>query len=323
MVGTTRSGTTKLRATLCIVALVSLGGRPAMAQQPAATPAPAADTAIAAAPAVTANLNINPKRLAFDRLGKSAAIYVFNQGGSAGAFDVKLIDRVMLPDGQIIPVSEAETRPELKDLVARLKSAMGMVVVTPRRVNLAGNVGQTLRIRAGASGDVAAGEYRTHLTVTAIPPADIGVTAEQAAAQREGQLSFRVNSVLGLSIPVIIRVGPIDVRAGLEKAKLSVEDILTTPGKPPVRTGVLTFDLVRVGANSLFGDLEIRGAKERGDKEPLGAVRGIGVYTEIDRRFVKIALRRVPAAGEQIEIVFRDDDTSPGKQLSKVTIPAP
>lgn len=322
MVGTKRSAKARFRAALCVAAFVGVQSGSAMAQQPA-VPAPAADAALTAAPAVTANLNINPKRIAFDRVGKSAAIYVFNQGGSSGAFDVKLIDRVMLPDGQIIPVSEAEAKPELKDLLARLKSARDMVVVTPRRVTLSGNTGQTLRIRAGSAGDVAAGEYRTHLTVTAIPPADIGVTAEQAASQREGQLSFRVNSVLGLSIPVIIRVGPIDVRAGVENARLSVEDVPTAPGKPPVKTSMLTFELVRVGANSLFGDLEVRGAKERGDKDPLGTVRGIGVYTEIDRRFVKIALRRVPAAGEQIEIVFRDDDTSPGKQLSKVTIPAP
>ena len=323
MVGTKRIGAISFRTALCMIALTGVQSAQSTAQesQPAA-PAGAA-TPVAATPAVAANLNINPKRMAFDRVGKSAAIYVFNQGGAAGAFDVKLIDRVMLPDGQIVPVSEAETKPELKDLVARLKSAREMVVVTPRRVSLPGNTGQTLRIRASASSDLGPGEYRTHLTVTAIPPADIGVTAEQAAAQREGQLSFRVNSVLGLSIPVIIRVGPIDVRAGVENAKLSVEDVATTPGRPAVKTSILTFELVRVGANSLFGDIEVRGAKERGDKEPLGAVRGIGVYPEIDRRFVKIALRRVPATGEQIEIIFRDDDTSPGKQLSKVTIPAP
>ena len=324
MAGTKRSVTSKLQAALCIAAIVGVQSGPGAAQQAAAaTPAGQAEATPAATPTVLANININPKRITFDRIGKSAAVYVFNQGGAVGGFDVKLIDRVMLPDGQIVPLSEAEAKPELKDLVARLKSAKDMVVVTPRRVSLSGNAGQTLRIRAGTSAEVAPGEYRTHLTVTAIPPADIGVTAEQAASQREGQLSFRINSVLGLSIPVILRVGPIDIRAGIENAKLSVETAPTTAGKPPVTTSVLAFELVRVGANSLFGDIEVRGAKERGDKEPLGVVRGVGVYPEIDRRFVKIALRRVPAAGEQVEIIFRDDDTSPGKQLSKVIIPAP
>ena len=327
MAGTKHCVTSRLRAAVCAAVIAGGQSVPGAAQQAApAAPAAAAGQAEAtpaAAPTVLANININPKRITFDRIGKSAAVYVFNQGGAIGGFDVKLIDRVMLPDGQIVPLSEAEAKPELKDLVARLKSAKDMVVVTPRRVSLSGNAGQTLRIRAGTSAEVAAGEYRTHLTVTAIPPADIGVTAEQAASQREGQLSFRINSVLGLSIPVILRVGPIDIRAGIENAKLSVETAPATAGKPPVQTGILAFELVRVGANSLFGDIEVRGAKERGDKEPLGVVRGVGVYPEIDRRFVKIALRRVPAAGEQIEIIFRDDDTSPGKQLSKVTIPAP
>lgn len=322
MVGTRLRVQTSIRTALCASALMTLPGSAVFAQA-AAPPAPAPAAAPAAGPSVTANLNINPKRIAFDRVGKSAAIYVFNQGSAAGAFDVQLIDRVMLPDGQIIPLVEAEAKPELKELVAKLKSAKDMVVTTPRRVTLAGNTGQTLRIRAGTTGDLPPGEYRTHLTVTAIPPPDIGVTAEQAASQREGQLSFRVNSVLGLSIPVIIRVGPIDVRSDIQNAKISFDNVPPAPGKPPVRTAVLSMDLVRTGANSLFGDIEVRGAKEKGDKEPMGAVRGLGVYTEIERRFVRIALRRVPAPGEQVEIVFRDDDTSPGKQLSKVTIPAP
>ena len=276
-----------------------------------------------ALPAVSANLNINPKRITFDRLGKAAAVYVFNQGGAGGAFEVQMIDRIMLPNGQIVPLAEATTKPEEKPVADKLKSAHEMVVTTPRRLNLSGNSGQTIRIRAGSAADVPPGEYRTHLTVTAIPPADIGLTAEQAASQKEGQLSFRVNSVLGISIPVIIRVGPVDVRAAIEGAKIAFELVSSDGKSAPVRTAVLTFDLVRQGPNSLFGDVEVRGAKEKGDKDPMGAVRGVGVYPEIDKRAIKLALNRIPVSGEQIEIAFRDDDTMPGKQLSRVILTAP
>ena len=75
--------------------------------------------------------------------------------------------------------------------------------------------------------------------------------------------------------------------------------------------------------NSLFGDLEIRGAKEGGSQPPLGIVRSIGVYPEIERRFVRIPLRRIPAAGERIEIQFRDDDIHPGAVLAKVSLNTP
>jgi len=56
---------------------------------------------------------------------------------------------------------------------------------------------------------------------------------------------------------------------------------------------------------------------------PIGAVRGIGVYPEIERRQVRIVLTRIPASGEQIDVQFRDDDTAPGAILSKASLAAP
>ena len=52
----------------------------------------------------------------------------------------------------------------------------------------------------------------------------------------------------------------------------------------------------------------------------LGVVRGVGVYTEIDRRFIRIPLARAPAPGEHLEVTFTDDDTSPGKLLAKIVL---
>jgi hypothetical protein len=274
--------------------------------------------AAVAAPGAAASVNLNPKRLIFDRPGKSAIISVASGAGSSGSYDVELVDRVMLPDGQIVPLGEAQDKPE----AARLKSAKAYMVATPRRIRFAAGGGQAIRVRATPSADLAPGEYRTHLTVTGIPPADTGLTAEQAAGRREGELSFRINSVLAISIPLILRVGPVDVRAAIEKPAISFETVSLDGRAPPERTAMLNFDLVRLGANSLYGDLEVRGSKKQGEA-PIGLIRGIGVYPEIDRRQVRIALTRIPAAGEQIEIQFRDDDTSPGKILSKTSLSVP
>jgi hypothetical protein len=305
--------------TRLLVSLVGLAGlalsslpREAAAQ---AAPAPAATPAQAAANNVAANLNISPKRLTFDRAGRSATVFIFNQGGAPGTFDVSLVDRVMLPDGQITPLADAMTKPELAALVARAKSAKDMITITPRRATLAPGKGQTIRIRVSATDPNAIGEFRSHLTVTTIPPANIGLTAEQAAANTPGQLQFVINSVFGLSIPVIVRTGATDVRAGIENAKLSYAELSPDGVAPPKRTPVVDFDLVRLGANSLFGNIEVRSARGRGD--PLGVARGVGVYTEIDRRTMHIPLSRAPTPGEQLEISFSDDDTTPGTVLAR------
>jgi hypothetical protein len=290
------------------------------AQAPPAAPAPAAPAAPPSSVALNNNLTINPKRLTFDRLGRSSAVYIFNQGALPATYDVKLIDRVMLPDGQIIPADEAAQKPELKPVLDAMKSAMEMVIATPRRASLGPNAGQTVRVRAGGAAELPPGEYRTHLTVTAVPPADTGITADQAAAAAPESLSFRVTSVVGLSIPVIVRVGPADFRAAIENMSVSSETITPDGGGPARAVGVLSMDLVRVGASSIFGDVEIRGARERGRGDPLGLVRGVGVYPEIPRRNMRILLQRIPAKGEELEIIFRDDDTAPGKILSRVTL---
>lgn len=284
-------------------------------EQPSATPA-LSDIA------VTANLNISPKRVVFNGLGRTSSVFIFNQGTGPGTFDVQLVDRVMLPNGQIVPLSSLAESPEYKGLADKLNSALSMMLVTPRRARLAPSRGQTIRIRAGGTGNVPPGEYRTHLTVTAVPPADAGVTAEEAASRRSGELRFRVNSVLGVSIPLIVRVGPADVRADIANARLGFENVAAEAGTPPRRVAMLTLDLVRLGSSSLFGNVEVRGAKERNSEVPLGFVRGVGVYPEIDRRSLQIQLTRIPAPGEELVILFRDDDVTPGKQLARTTLKA-
>jgi hypothetical protein len=281
---------------------------------------PAAPAEEAAPQNVAVNLNITPKRLILDKGNRSGTVYIFNQGNVPATFDISLVERVMLPSGEIKAVAEARSEPELQPIVDKLASAQSLLVATPRRVSLAPGKGQTIRIRATPPAD-ASGEYRTHLTVTTVPPRDAGVTADQAQAGAGGQLSFRITSVFGLSIPVIVRPGPADVRGAIENMRLAYADISPDGVSSPVRTPVVRFDVKRVGASSLFGNVEVQSPRGK-DRNALGLARGIGVYPEIDRRSIQIPLRRAPTAGEQLEIVFTDDDSTPGRVIARSTLTA-
>lgn len=305
-----RVGSRFLRLCLPLLLLLT-AGEPARSQQVETVPARSG-----------ASLNINPKRIVFDRPGRSATLYLHNQGESAGLFDITLVDRVMLPSGQILPLDEAGTR-EAGDQAAQFRSARPLLIATPRRVRLEPGTGQTIRIRAGGDAALPAGEYRTHLTVTAIPPADTGITAEQAAQGKPGTLSFRVTSVLGIAIPVIVRIGASDVRASIENVSLTMEDLSSDALRPSRKTPVVSLDLVRLGHSSLFGDIEIHDARDRRDKAPLGLIRSLGVYPEIERRHVRVVLARAPASGETIMIRFIDDDVTPGKHLAEAALTLP
>jgi P pilus assembly chaperone PapD len=290
---------------LAFAAAVALaGGAPAVAQTPA--------TAGAAA---SAFLNITPKRLTFDGKRRAGAVVLLNQGTEPVTVDIGLVDRVMLPDGQIFAVDDADRRDDGRTATAQLKSAKDLLQLSPRRATLQPGRPQTVRIRLASLPDAATGEHRSHLTVTTIPPPTAGLTAEQVASGQRGELSFQISTVFGISIPAIVRFSDADVRAQISNPHVEFDQVATA-GKAPKRTPVMVFDLERVGGSSLFGNIEVKSLSQRGAQ--LGLARGVGVYAEISKRVVRIPLTREPAAGERLEITFTDDDTSPGKLLAKL-----
>jgi hypothetical protein len=301
------------RAAAAIALLAAMPPGPLEAQQGSApNAAPAAQ-----GPALPANgnLNITPKRLTFNRGERSHTVYIYNQGTSPAVFDISMVDRVMLPSGEIESVADAEKDPKLAALVSNVESAKDMLIATPRRATLAPGKGQTIRIMITAPPASGAAEYRSHLTVTTVPPRDIGVTAEEAAAaQQSNRLSFSVTPLFGVSIPVIVRSGAPDVRGAISNVRLNYADLSPDGVAPPRRTPVLSFALQRTGANSLFGNVEVRSKSGKG---LIGLARGVGVYPEIGERMMQIPLRRVPAPGEQLDISFVDDDANPGHVIAR------
>jgi len=295
---------------LAMLLTASLSG--VLSAQNSPTPAPAANARV--------NLNITPKRLSFNRAARSASVYVFNQGNRPATVDVSLVERVMLPTGEIKTLADALATPDAKPFAERLRSARGLVVATPRRIILAPGKGQTVRLRVTFPEKVDAPEYRSHLTVATVPPREAGLTAEDAAGRRPGEYSFRLNAVFGLSIPVIIRTGTPDVRVDIRNVRLDDETLSLDGVAPPSRVKILAFDLGRLGGNSLFGNVEIRSGS--GAREVLGLARGVGVYPEVDSRTIRIPLRRVPAAGETLDVTFVDDDLTPGRIVARASFVA-
>jgi P pilus assembly chaperone PapD len=271
----------------------------------------------------SADLNISPKRLVFDAATRSATVFVFNRGTAPGTYSIDLADRYMLPDGQILNASDAGSDPERAAVAARVASALPLVTFSPRRVTLAPGQTQTIRVRVLRPAELAAGEYRSHLTVTTLPSEDTGLTAEQAAKPAEGQLAVRVTALFSLSIPVIVRQGDAAAAAGIRALHLDLTDPSEPGGAAGTRQAVLNAELTRSGTGSVYGNLLVRSDKDPKSTEPLGAIGGIAVYPEIDHRAVQLKLRRIPVAGEHLTVTFVDDDRSPGAVLASEALTVP
>jgi len=262
-----------------------------------------------------ANVNITPKRITLDAAHRTGTIFVYNQGDEAGTFNFDLADLVMLPDGQIVPVDSAKAKPDQAPYADKLKSGRSLVVVSPRHVVLRPNQGQTIRLRMADLPD-AMTEYRSHLTIANVPDTTAGTTAEEAAQGAGNQFRVVINAVYGLSIPVVLRGPALDVRAEIKNVKLEVVDLKPNPTAPLTPTAVVSFDLLRTGSNSLFGDVAVHYSGQKPDAKPVGIALSMGVYAEIPVRHVRLPLDRRPAPGETVVVTFTDQDSAPGKVLA-------
>ena len=304
-----------------------LGSPPtAIGQSAPALPRPAAPGA--ASPSVVsnvgaANLNITPRRVIFEGSKRTEAVYVFNQGNATAVVDVALVDNVMLPSGEIVPVSSANEKGAVASgPLGRLHSARDLILATPSRVVLAPGKGKTIRLRASLpDGTAPAGEYRTHLTVTTLPPASSGLTVDAAAAAR-GELSFAINTVFGISIPLIVRTGGPGATAAFGPFTLDHAMRPATDIEPARRIAVLAVPLRRMGAASVYGNIEVRSGTGR-NAELIGLVRGLAVYPELDQRDVRIPLARELRHGETLSVTFFADDGKPGGELARGSFIAP
>lgn len=279
---------------------------PAAAQQAAGSDAA---TQTIAPVSVAANINLTPRRVIFDRTKRTEAVYVFNQGNAPVTVDVALVDNAMLPSGEIVPLARvAERGAAAQATGAKVHSAKPFLLAAPSRLTLLPGQGKTIRVRATLADGAGAGEYRSHLTVTTVPSPDSGLTAEQAAASDKGELVLRLQSIFGISIPLIVRSGVADATGSMGPITP-----VTTPDGP-----ALQVTLKRQGVTSLYGNIELRTARE-----VIGVVRGIAVYPEVDERLAQVPLLRALKKGEMVTATFIADVAGKAGPIASGTYTAP
>jgi hypothetical protein len=220
--------------------------------------------AFAAGPASAGvgDLLVAPTRIVLD--GRRGTELVLNNiGDEPATYRISVEFRRMNPDG---------TLAEVKEPNAEEKAAGDMIVYAPRRVTLAPREPQSIRIAARAPQGLPDGEYRAHLLFRAIPPAR---PVAPANGEKPNGLQLQLIPVYGVTIPVIVRLGNREAKAGIANVKLETRD-----GKPAVG-----LDLSRSGSRSTYGEIRVLKA---GMKDPVALAKGVAVYTEVNSRHVTV-----------------------------------
>ncbi len=217
---------------------------------------------LASVPAVAGvgDLLVAPTRIVLNG-SRGAEIVLSNIGDEVATYRISVELRRMKEDGSLEDVPTANERET---------TARDMILYAPRRVTIAPNEPQTIRISARAPKGLPDGEYRAHLLVRAVPP------PRPVTAPKEVKgIAFELIPIYGVTIPVVIRMGNLQAKVGIANVQLTSEG-----GKPAV-----ALDLTRAGDRSVFGDVRVF---KPGIKDPIAVQRGVAVYTEIGTRHVVI-----------------------------------
>lgn len=249
----------------------------------------------APAAAATGDLLVAPTRIVLDG-ARGTEVILNNIGDEPATYRISLELRRMHTDGRVEEVVVTDANPTEA-------AALAMISYAPRRIVLAPNEPQAIRIGIRAPQGLPDGEYRAHMLFRAIP-ASKPVTAEQAS---ETGLSIALTPIYGVTIPIIIRRGALKATAGMSDARL----ITTEEG------GALALNLSRSGDRSTYGRIRIY---KQGQGKPVFEAGGVAVYPEVAARAVEIGLppEAIAALKGPVTIQYIEDPESGGKLLAEL-----
>ncbi len=258
----------------------------------------------------TAELLVAPTRVVLTPDNRSSELVLVNKGTETAAFRISIENRRMREDGSLEDAPAAQDGELFADDKLRY---------SPRQLVLEPGARQVVRIMATSPGELAPGEFRSHLRLMSAP---ISAGTAQLAGEpsADNSLAIELVAIRSITIPVILRIGKLEASATMDSAAWAAAN----PGQP---TNTLNVRLTRSGTRSTYGDISFT---PEGAKEPAWVVRGVAIYTPNTARDVVIPLPpevRAQLAGKRVRIDYTSTDSrtdtsdpaSAGKRLASLT----
>jgi hypothetical protein len=213
-------------------------------------------------------------RLVFDGTKNTQELNLVNIGTDTSTFSISFIHFKMQEDGTFVKTEKPD---EMQ------KSAEPYLRVYPQRVTLAPGEPQVIMLQYKGKSNMQPGEYHSHLYFRAEkdnPP--LGMKNQKKDSTH---LIINLIPVYGLCVPIIIRTGDVKVNITLSDFKLE---------KRPELSNYLKLTINRSGNISTYGDIIVEYLPAKGKAIQIGAIRGVGVYTDINKRDIAVKLNDTP-----------------------------
>jgi P pilus assembly chaperone PapD len=253
-----------------------------------------------------AELMLNPTRVVFAKNQRAAQVELINNSTEAATYRISVVNRRMSDNGEFMNVTEAGPDERFAD---------AMLSYSPRQVTLQPGSAQVVRLMIRKPEGLADGEYRSHLHFEKQPGAAELATSVEAGPGTQ-QIGVMLKTLIGASIPVIVRHGASEARVSLAALALAP----SAPGKAPA----LAFRIERAGNSSVYGDLSAVFTPHGGAGHVIGKAGGVAVYTPNPVRHAQLQLAPGAAlSGGELRLSYRERPEAGGKLLAEATLALP
>jgi len=222
--------------------------------------------------ASTATLLITPSRVVFEDRTRSEQVTLTNKGDEETTYRISFVRKNMTEDGKFETIDKDEND----------KDGMysdTMVRYSPRQVVLAPGQSQVIRLLLRKPKGLADGEYRSHLLMQALPKVTTSDVSKAVEQDADG-IKIEITTVLGITIPVIVRKGSLD-------ASLDITNVRYVKSTDPKVKSHIEFDMNRKGSQSVYGDFRV--THSDGSNETIvSIIKGVAVYTPTKLRHIKL-----------------------------------
>jgi hypothetical protein len=219
-------------------------------------------------------LLITPKRVVLEGNKQRARLNLVNMGKDTSIFSISFKQYNMNEKGRLEVIEKYDSTQMFADSFIR---------IFPRRVTLAPGEGQAVMLQYRRKADMKAGEYRSHLRFRDDKNYEALGKNDQPSLDST-QMSVSVTAIYGISIPVIIRVGEVNVGATLSDLHIGLQQDSKS---------YLNLTVNRTGNISLRGKLTVEYIPVKGKPSQIGAANVV-IYTNLNQRNFSIKLKETP-----------------------------
>lgn len=255
-----------------------------------------------------AELMLYPTRIVFAGNQRAAQLELINNGSERATYRISLVSRRMSETGAFTEIDTPLPGEQFADNLLRY---------SPRQVTLEPGTGQAVRIMVRKPANLPTGEYRSHLLFAQQPEAQGSASIEARGSTAEKEIAIKLTTLVGVSIPVIVRHGNTDASVSLTHLELQ---------QPSEGAPTLALQMERSGSQSVYGNLSVSLIPARGAEQVVARANGVAVYTPNLVRRASIALQWPNGqrlADGTLRVSYREQAEDGGELLAEAVLELP